>query len=148
MIRPYQTHDFDACLTLFDSNCPPYFIPEERQPYIDWLQKKALDGRYFVLEKDQQVLACGGWYWDNDADGLGLSWGMVHQDHHKKGLGTTLTHYRIQAGLTAFPKAVFRLCTSQYTEAFYQRMGFVTQKITPNGFGEGLDRYDMTASKT
>lgn len=148
MIRPYQTSDFNACLALFDSNCPPYFVLEERQPYINWLQEKALDGRYFVLEQDQQVLACGGWYWDEAEGGLSLSWGMVHQDHHKKGLGTALTRYRVQAGLAAFPKSIFRLCTSQYTEAFYQRMGFVTQKITPNGFGEGMDRYDMTTQKT
>lgn len=145
MIRPYQASDFAACMAIFDSNCPPYFIPEERQPYGDWLREKALDGRYFVLEKDQEVLACGGWFWE--AEGLGLSWGMVHQDHHKQGLGTQLTRYRVAAGLAAFPKAAFRLCTSQHTEAFYQRMGFVTETITPDGFGPGLDRYDMIAQQ-
>lgn len=148
MIRPYLPDDFNACMVIFDSNCPPYFNPKEREPYIDWLQHRALDGRYFVLEQEGQILACGGWYWEADADRLGLSWGMVHQDHHKKGLGTQLTSYRVAAGLAAYPNAAFHLCTSQYTEAFYQRMGFVTETVTPDGFAPGLDRYDMIAQKS
>ncbi len=35
------------------------------------------------------------------------------------------------------------LSTSQRTHGFYARHGFVVTKITPDGFGPGLDCYDM-----
>lgn len=147
-IRPYQATDLDACMALFDSNMPPYFLLEERQPFMDWLAANASDGRYYVLEQNGQLLGCGGWYWDTERQQMGLSWGMIHQDWHSQGLGTQLTLHRLRAGWAAYPKEPFVLCTSQHTAPFYERLGFQTQTITPNGFGEGMHRYDMTAKLT
>lgn len=142
-IRPYQPTDFEACVAIFDSNTPPYFSPEERQPYISWLQEKSLDGRYFVLEYQGTIRACGGWFWEKERNYLGLSWGMVQQQYQKKGLGTALTEHRCKIAKAAYPNTPMQITTSQLTEAFYERMGFVTQKITPNDFALGLHRHDM-----
>jgi len=40
-------------------------------------------------------------------------------------------------------KAV-QLDTSQHSEGFLARFGFQTTRVTPDGYGPGLDRCDMT----
>ncbi len=36
-----------------------------------------------------------------------------------------------------------QLDTSQHTYRFFERFGFNVKQISKNGYGEGLDRYDM-----
>ncbi len=36
--RPYQTADREACLGLFDANCPEFFAPNERADYVAFLE--------------------------------------------------------------------------------------------------------------
>ncbi|MGY2892921.1 GNAT family N-acetyltransferase [Deinococcus sp. UYEF24] len=145
--RPYSPADLNACLALFDSNCPPYFHPSEREGYRAFLQDTADQGEYFVLEHDTEVLACGGiWV---DAQGVGgLSWGMVRGDSqgeglHGQGLGTRLTDYRLDRLRQRPEVRQVRLDTSQHTEVFYARRGFVTVARTPEGFAPGIDEIKM-----
>ncbi len=146
-IIPYTTAYKDACLAVFDSNCPTYFLREERQPFLDWLQTEdALGGRYFVLLIEDEVRACGGYFPRPAEKQTGLSWGMVHQADHKKGLGTLLTTFRLKAIVQAFPDWPCCINTSQYTKAFYERHGFVTKSVIVNGFGEGFDDYCMVCA--
>lgn len=35
------------------------------------------------------------------------------------------------------------LDTSQHTQAFYARFGFTVERVVVNGYGPGLDRWDM-----
>jgi [ribosomal protein S18]-alanine N-acetyltransferase len=35
------------------------------------------------------------------------------------------------------------LDTSQHTYRFFEKSGFSVKKISKNGYGEGLDKYDM-----
>lgn len=143
-IIPYTPAYQDTCMTIFDSNCPSYFLAEERQPFLDWLQTEdALGGRYFVLLEDHQPMACGGYFPRPEEKQTGLSWGMVHQDYHKKGWGTLLTIFRLAAIAKEFPNWPCCINTSQYTKAFYERHGFVTKSVILNGFGEGFHDYCM-----
>lgn len=144
LITPYTAKDQAACLAIFDSNCPPYFLPEEKQPFLDWLQtEEALGGRYFVVGKEEKVLACGGYFPRPEQQQTGLSWGMVHQDYHKQGIGSLLTQFRLEAIAQEFPNWPCCINTSQYTQAFYAQHGFVTKSVILNGFGEGLHDYCM-----
>ena len=45
-----------------------------------------------------------------------------------------------------YPGLEQRLATSQLTYGFYEKLGFQTTKVTENGFGPGIDRYDMVRS--
>ena len=36
------------------------------------------------------------------------------------------------------------LHTTQHSAGFFARFGFETQQITQDGYGSGMDRYDMT----
>jgi predicted GNAT family N-acyltransferase len=136
------------CLLVFKSNMPKYFLLEEYNDFNEWLDEKTLDDRYFVCLQDNQVVACGGYFYDDDRKKAGLSWGMVNAALHGTGIGTQLTAFRVQEMKETFPNSTYMIDTSQHTAPFYPKMGFVTQKVTPNGFGEGLDKHYMEIEAT
>ena len=141
-IRKYINTDLDQCLEIFDSNHPKYFTKEERSMFIKWLDDPNRE-EYYVLQNNEQVLACGGLFHDRDKKSAGLAWGMVHSKYHSMGYGTCLTNFRMEKLLTEFIDVDIKIVTSQYTVGFYEKFGFVTESITKDGFGEGLDKYEM-----
>ncbi|WP_383698300.1 hypothetical protein, partial [Streptomyces sp. NPDC057494] len=42
-LRLYRPADASACLSIFDSNVPTYFAPEERSDFGRFLQEQAMD---------------------------------------------------------------------------------------------------------
>lgn len=142
-INTYSPEYKAACLLVFKSNMPKYFLEEEFKDFDQWLDDEASNGRYFVCLQEDQVVACGGYFYDDDREKAGLSWGMVNAKLHGTGIGTQLTVFRVQKMQEAFPNSIHMIDTSQHTAPFYEKMGFVTKEITPNGFGEGLDKYYM-----
>ena len=49
--------------------------------------------------------------------------------------------------MSNYPEIEIHLDTSQHTHRFFEKFGFITEQITTNGYGEGLDKYDMTLNK-
>ena len=142
LLREYEAADRSVCLAIFDSNCPKYFSVPEREEFAAWLDEEDR-ASYSVIERDGKVVACGGIFHEPKDDSVGMAWGMVHQDLHRQGLGRRLTEFRLQQMAEQFPRSIQRLGTSQRTFEFYEKMGFRVEKITPNGYAEGIDRYDM-----
>lgn len=139
--RPYRAEDRTACLALFDSNTPTYFTPDERPDFDAWLG--TMDpATYRVIERDGRVAACGGVAMEPDGATASLCWGMVDQGLHRQGLGQALTQARLNAARALGATAV-RCDTSHKTRAFYERFGFVVERIEPDGYGPGLDRCEM-----
>lgn len=142
-IHPYLSTYKESCLEIFKSNMPQYFLANELEDFSQWLDDKALDGRYYIGMHDNSVVACGGYFYDPKKQKAGLSWGMVHANLHGTGIGSLLTTYRIQKMMQEFPHSIHMMDTSQHTYQFYQKFGFVVRKIIPNGFGNGMDQYYM-----
>ena len=141
--RPYAPADAEACLALFDANVPRYFDPGERAEFAAFLA--TMPCPYLVgLAPDGRVLACGGWFREDDDPGIGgFAWGMVHQAWHGHGLGQQLLDVRL-AALRAMPGLrALELRTSQHTEGFYARAGFVVTRRVPDGHAPGIDRVEM-----
>lgn len=122
---------------------PLYFMDKELPLFEQWLDDKGSDGCYFVVQKGTELVACGGYFYHDEIKKHGLSWGMVDANLHGQGVGSILTKYRVKKMMEEFPNAQYMIETSQRTFQFYKKMGFVTKKITLNGFGEGLDNYYM-----
>ena len=143
MIRPFKLSDKTACLAIFDSNCPEFLDPSERSDYEEFLDKHALTKNYLVIEQSGEVVASGGVAFYPDDNTGWFCWGLVTRDKHRQGLGRQLTQARID--LAQRTEGINRLVldTSQKTKAFYEGFGFVTECVTENGYGPGLDRYDM-----
>lgn len=142
-IEPYNIEHKAACLAIFKSNMPKYFAEKELPEFIRWLENGALTTPYFIVKKANQIVACGGYYYDSRYEKGGLSWGMVDAALHGQGIGKQLTQYRIQHMIDAYPKQSYMIETSQHTFQFYEKLGFVIEKITPDGFSKGLDNYLM-----
>lgn len=142
-IEIYTTKYKEECLAVFKSNMPKYFLLEEFNDFDKWLDEQAFDNRYFVCLQQGKVVGCGGYFYDNDRKKVGLSWGMVDAKLHGTGIGSVLTKFRIEKMQNELPNEIYMIDTSQHTAKFYEKMGFVIKEITPNGFGEGLDKYYM-----
>jgi N-acetylglutamate synthase-like GNAT family acetyltransferase len=136
MIRPYSVRDLDAVIAIFRSNIPKYFVESEELELREYLA----DGvkNYYVLELDGKVVGAGGIALNAD-DTVSLCWGMVHNDHLGTGLGKLLTEHRLDRSQDLFAGKPIVTSTSQHTEGFYKRFGFVTVERTPDGFGPGID---------
>ena len=139
-IRSWLSEDMPACLAIFDSNVPRFFAPAEREAFET--QLRTMDAAtYLVLMSNGRVVACGGV--TVEAHRAVLSWGMVDRTAHGQGLGRTLTEARLAIARRLPDITEIALATSQHTRAYYERFGFTAEAITPDGFGEGLDRCDM-----
>ena len=120
-VRPYSPNDLAACLRLFDSNRPSYFTAEERGRFETFLAPPP--GNYYVLENDGDLLGCGGFAVEPEAGLVSLTWGMVRQDLHRKGLGKFLLFYRLREIGKLPGISMVRLETSQPTAGFFEKAG-------------------------
>lgn len=145
-VRPYRPEDKAACLALFDGNTPDFFTASERDDFDRFLDASVHP--YLVIERNGRLVACGGYAQETDHETVGLCWGMVERSSHRAGLGRRLTEARLDAARATPGVRAVRLDTSQHTEGFYRRFGFVTYGVTPDGYGAGLHRHDMKLSLT
>lgn len=143
IVRAYVSSDQSACLSLFDGNVPRFFSATERKAYADFLDREAVALSYQVIERSGQIVACGGYSVDRQRSTAGLCWGMVARELHGTGLGSLITTARLRAAQATPGVEQVRLDTSQHTQGFYRRFGFQVEKIVPDGYGPGLDRWDM-----
>jgi hypothetical protein len=143
-VRAYNPIDRDACLGVFDSNVPDSFTLPERPEFQTFLDD--LPGPYLVLEVDGSIVACGGYA---RADGreasmcADLCWGMVARGAQGSGLGRLLTEARLSHIRRDPTFTEVALRTSQLTRGFYELMGFVIERLTPDGIAPGLDKCEM-----
>ena len=140
-VRDYVPSDVQACLSVFDTNVPDYFLDAERPEFRAFLD--ALPGPYLVIEVEGRVVACGGHAVGKERPVADLCWGMVRRELHGHGFGRLLTEARIEQAAREPGVDTIALNTSQHTEAFYQRLGFRTVEIVRDGYAEGLHRHEM-----
>ena len=140
-IEPYKQKYFDNCVDIIESNTPKFILPIEHLAFKNYLLNK--NKTYFVLFNGFNLVACGGYEINDSQTKAGLSWGLVHIKHHSQGIGSYLLGYRIGSIKKKYPSVNIYLDTSQHTYKFFEKFGFVVRKIYKNGYGEGLDMYDM-----
>lgn len=139
--RPYVAADRAACLALFDSNAPRFFDPSERAGFEQFLDE--MRWPYQVIEREGRVVACGGHAVEPDGRTVSLCWGMVEQGLHGQGLGRRLTEARLAAARAEPGVTAVRLDTGQHTTGFYEKFGFVIERVVRDGYAPGSDRFDM-----
>jgi len=142
VVRDYAPDDLGDCLDVFDTNMPRFFAPDERELFESFLY--ALPGPYSVLaDSSGRVVACGGYALEDGGRRADLCWGMVCQELHGRGLGRQLTEARMQRIGEEPSVREIALNTSQFTSAFYERMGFQLMSVDRDGYAPGLDRCEM-----
>ncbi len=142
-VRAYDAADRAACLALFDGNTPTFFAAGERSDFAGFLDAHAASWAFQVVERSGGIVACGGHRVAADGETAGFCWGMVDRAQHRTGLGRILTQARLDAARATPGVRQVRLDTSQHTQGFYARFGFVVERVVPDGYSPGLDRVDM-----
>jgi ribosomal protein S18 acetylase RimI-like enzyme len=142
IVRRYEVGDQAGCIVVMQSNVPKFFLDHEVSEYEQFLARDPAP--YFVVDDELVgIAACGG-YVVNPASGVAsLTWGMVHRAHHRRGVGTLLLNARLTDLNADRRVGEVRLDTSQRSRTFFERFGFTTLRTVPDGYGPGLDRYDM-----
>ena len=152
LIRPYVAADRQSCIAAFKSNMPRFFMPDELEDFGNWLKDveenkiNAPNEQYFVVEQDNEVIACRGFSIYPKKQRAIMTWGLVHNSLHKKGIGKALILHRINAIRSIAPSVIIGLDTTQHSFSFFEKLGFVTIKITEDSYGEAMHRYDMELS--
>lgn len=153
--REYQPGDREACLKIFWSNMPRFFDASELAGLEKWLNGRdagrlaygqTQEEYYYVVEEEGKVIGSGGFYIPREGKYANMTWGMVDNALHRKGIGRGLLLFRIEMIRKLFPGYSIRLDTTQHSYRFFEKMGFEVVMITKDGYGEGLDRYDMVSA--
>lgn len=126
---------------------PKFFAPDELPDFENWLQRqetpRTATEQYYVVEQNNAVIACGGYFIDPDKQDARMTWGLVHNALHRQGIGKALFLHRMGVIKSVCPACIIGLDTTQHAYAFFEKLGFTTIRITKDGYGPGLDRYDM-----
>jgi len=72
-----------------------------------------------------------------------LRWDMVFREFQRRGVGTFLVQSRLYLIFQNSEIRTVSLGTSQYSYRFYEKMGFSTLQVVPDGIAPGLDEYLM-----
>ena len=142
MLRSYAPPDEAAVLALLRFLTPAYFAPEEGPDLLRYLREER-EG-YFVIERDSQVVAAGGYNLGFDGGKTArLSWDLVHPDWQGRGLGRQLVQHRLRA-LAEMPAVEWVVVrTSQLAGAFYAKQGFRLLRVEKDFWAKGFDLWEM-----
>jgi len=141
LIRPYRQTDQQSVLNLFQSNTPEYFDFSEKVELLDYLNHKLED--YFVVEQNGVVIGSGGINYFYEEKKARLSWDIVSPQSQGKGVGTVLTHYRLNLIKRLEQIQVIEVRTSQFSNGFYLQQGFRIKSIEKDYWASGFDLYLM-----
>jgi ribosomal protein S18 acetylase RimI-like enzyme len=141
IIKKYQPADKEGVLTLLRLNTPQYFSPNEEKDLIYYLDNHAAN--YFVVEVDSTIKGCGGFNLTEDGETAKISWDIIHPESQGKGLGTSLTSYRIGQIKEISSVKILSVRTSQLVYPFYEKFGLQVREVIKDYWDTGFDLYRM-----
>ena len=136
---PYCDADRDACMSLFDANCPDFFAPNERPDYVEFL-----DGTpegYEVCKVDGRVCGAFGLIADGQ-DIKRLNWILIDPRMQGLGVGSKIMKRVVRSGRQSQTRIV-KIAASHKSATFFARFGAIVISSTKDGWGPGMDRVDM-----
>lgn len=139
VFRQFCRPDKEACLAIFDANCPSFFAPNERVDYERFLETSPKG--YEVCEMAGRVVAAFGLLGDGRHE-VRLNWIMLHPRSKGLGLGSTIMERVIAQG-RASQSPLIGIAASQKSAPFFARFGAVETLRIEDGWGPGMDRVDM-----
>jgi GNAT superfamily N-acetyltransferase len=153
--RRYQPGDIDSIERIFRSNVGHWFAANEWDDLQRELENFRIQGDepnkygwrmlFFVFEKNQEVIALGGYTFRGEL--CELSWGMVLADYHKTGLGKFVLQHRlahIQENHPEIQSIVIQ--TSPAAEGFFAKFGFEVRLRQEMYWGGQIDLVGMELS--
>lgn len=139
--KPYSVKYRGECIDLFKSNVPKFFNALEVDEYSNYLDAYVSDNYWCGFDRNELICA-GGIYVREGGIGR-LVWGIVKQEHQKKGYGKQLLVFRLKKLVLTSDVSVIQLETSQLNPGFFSRFGFFETAVKENFYGPGLHSHEM-----
>ena len=139
VFRPYRYEDLQACLDIFDANCPKFFASNELQEYTKFLEEKS-EG-YEVCVVNGQVRGAFGLLGDGKNEKT-LNWILLDPRVQGLGVGSMIMERVSRIGRMSGARVV-KIAASHKSAPFFARFGATTVSYSKNGWGPGMDRVDM-----
>ena len=138
--RSWREEDREACLSIFDANCPDFFAPNERGDYATFLDDAPAG--YEVCEIAGRVVGACGLIRHDDGSGS-LNWILIDPDTQGSGIGSAMME-RVVSLARSSGLASLNIAASHKSAAFFERFGAVVTERIADGWGPGMDRVNMT----
>lgn len=90
IIKRYTRSDREVCISLFLSNAGKYWDQSEVAEFELFLDKEATEIPYFIALIGGDSVGAAGYIIEGGV--AWFDWGLVHSDHHGKGIGKALGH--------------------------------------------------------
>ena len=139
VFRSYRSADCQACIDVFDANCPEFFAPNERTAYRKFLE--TVPGGYEVCVVDGRVRGAFGLL-GGAGEQKRLSWILLDPRVQGAGIGSRIMKRVVHLGRASQTRIV-NIAASQKSAAFFARFGATAASTTTDGWGPGMDRIDM-----
>lgn len=137
--RPYTHADREACLELFDENCPEFFAPNERDDYANFLDAEP-EGYEACIVGDRIAGAFG--LIAGNARRMHLNWILLDPKFQGLGIGSAIMG-RITTLAMAAGTHVVDIAASHKSASFFAKFGAAATATTRDGWGPGMHRVDM-----
>jgi GNAT superfamily N-acetyltransferase len=139
VFRPYIPEDREACIDVFNANCPEFFASNERVGYMCFLD--TTPAGYEVCLVDGNIAGAFGLI-GTSAMRRRLTWILLNPCFHGLGVGRAIMQ-RVAALASSEGVEVFDIAASHVSAPFFGRFGAVAVAVTPDGWGPGMHRVDM-----
>lgn len=136
--RSYLPGDAEACLALFDANCPRFFAPGERGDYAAYLDRVS---GYRVCVTESVVSGAFG-VAPGPPGRAHLNWILIDPASQGMGIGRAMMAAAIADAL-GLGAAAIDIAASQHSAPFFARFGARELSHLPDGWGPGMHRIDM-----
>ncbi|QFU75819.1 GNAT family N-acetyltransferase [Halioglobus maricola] len=137
--RSFSANDVDACLALFDMNCPEYFAPNERVDYAKFLHSTPRD--YEVCLVADGIVGAFGLV-QNEPGQSSIDWILLSSNMQGTGIGTIIMN-RVIGQARDNDVKIIHIATSHKAHQFFAKFGATIVSETKDGWGEGMHKIDM-----
>lgn len=137
---PYDDTHFDACMGLFDANCPAFFAPNEKADYQVFLKRVA--GKYRVVILGGNVVGAFGVLDEAISGRCRLNWIVVDASNHGSGVGRSIMAETVAAARQMRAEVV-EIAASDKSAPFFAKFGARELNYIAHGWGLDMHRIDM-----
>lgn len=137
--EPYKSRHRQACIGLFEANCPEYFLPNEFDDYAAFLD--GVPGYYELCLDASGVVGAYGLAIDDASRGR-VCWIMIDPAVQGHGIGTSIME-RVVRVARERDLSVIEIAASHKSAPFFAKFRAQALSTTKDGWGPGMDRVDM-----
>ncbi len=145
-LREYTPDDLDACLRVYRSNEGEFFPEGAVKHFEDFLEHGT--SYLLVVEQEGVVVGCGGLELSGDGPWATMVHGMIHHEHRRRGLGSTLLAARLSLVETEGRPVQIRVRSGTPAAPFFGRFGFELAQVVRDYYGPGVNAGILTLNVT